>query len=59
MLQGADALIFRVTIVKSAILSGWIGSVGIAAGAVGIVAGVVTAYVGFSSVIDLWQTSRH
>jgi hypothetical protein len=52
MLQGAVALIFGVAIIKSAILSRWIGAVGIAAGAVGIAAGVVTAYVGFSSVRD-------
>ena len=52
MLQGAIALIFGVAIAKSAILSRWIGAVGIAAGAAGIAAGVVTAYVGFSSVRD-------
>jgi hypothetical protein len=52
MLQGAVALIFGVAIVKSAVLSRWIGAVGIAAGAVGIAAGVVVAYVGFSSVRD-------
>ena len=58
MLQGAVALIFGVAIIKSAVLSRWIGAVGIAAGAVGIAAGVVVAYVGFSSVrdpvADLW-----
>lgn len=52
MLQGAIALIFGVAIAKSAILSRWIGAVGIVAGATGITAGVVTAYVGFSSVRD-------
>jgi hypothetical protein len=52
MLQGAIALIFGVAIAKSAILSRWIGAVGIAAGVAGIAAGVVTAYVGFSSVRD-------
>jgi hypothetical protein len=52
MLQGAVALIFGVAIVKSTVLSKWIGAVGIAAGAVGIAAGVVVAYVGFSSVRD-------
>ena len=52
MLQGAVALIFGVAIVKSALLSRWIGAVGIAVGAVGIAAGVVVAYVGFSSVRD-------
>jgi hypothetical protein len=52
MLQGAVALIFGVAIVKSSVLSRWIGAVGIAAGVVGIAAGVVVAYVGFSSVRD-------
>jgi hypothetical protein len=52
MLQGAVALIFGVAIAKSALLSKWIGAVGIAAGAAGIAAGVVVAYVGFSSVRD-------
>jgi hypothetical protein len=52
MLQGAIALIFGVAIAKSALLSRWIGAVGIAAGVAGIAAGVVTAYVGFSSVRD-------
>jgi hypothetical protein len=52
MLQGAVALIFGVAIVKSSVLSSWIGAVGIAAGVVGIAAGVVVAYVGFSSVRD-------
>jgi hypothetical protein len=52
MLQGAVALIFGVAIVKSALLSRWIGAVGIAAGAATIAAGVVVAYVGFSSIRD-------
>jgi hypothetical protein len=52
MLQGAIALIFGVAIAKGAILSRWIGAVGIAAGVAGMAAGVVTAYVGFSSVRD-------
>jgi hypothetical protein len=51
MLQGAVALIFGVAIVKSAVLSRWIGAVGIVA-VVTIAAGVVVAYVGFSSVRD-------
>src|SRR5919108_3215635 len=42
---GAVSLIFGVAIVKSVVLSRWIGAVGIAAG-------VVVAYVGFSSVRD-------
>jgi hypothetical protein len=52
MLQGAIALIFGVAIAKSAILSRWIGAVGIAAGVAGMAGGVITAYVGFSSVRD-------
>jgi ABC-type amino acid transport substrate-binding protein len=52
MLQGAVALMFGVAIVKSALLSRWIGAVEIAAGVVTIAAGVVVAYVGFSSVRD-------
>ncbi len=52
MLQGAVGIIFGAAIVKSTVLSRWIGAVGIAAGATGIAAGVVTAYVGFSSVRD-------
>jgi hypothetical protein len=52
ILSGAVSLIFGVAIVKSAVLSRWIGAVGMAAGIVGIAAGVVVAYVGFSSVRD-------
>ena len=52
MLWGAVSLIFGVAIVKSALLSRWIGAVGIAAGVVTIASGVVTAYVGFSSARD-------
>ena len=51
MLQGAVAVIFGVAIAKSALLSRWIGAVGIAVGAVGIATGVVTAYVGFSELM--------
>jgi hypothetical protein len=53
MLSGAVSLIFGVAIVKSIVLSRWIGAVGIAAGVLSIAAGVVTAYVGFSSARDL------
>lgn len=52
MLQGTVALIFGVAIAKSALLSRWIGAVGIVAGVVTIAAGVVVAYVGFSSIRD-------
>ena len=54
MLQGAVGIIFGVAIAKSAILSRWIGVVGIAVGAASIAAGVITAYFGFSDpVADL------
>jgi hypothetical protein len=53
MLSGAASLIFGVAIVKSIVLSRWIGVVGIAAGVVTISSGVVMAYVGFSSARDL------
>jgi hypothetical protein len=53
MLWGAASLIFGVAIVKSVVLSRWIGAVGIAAGVVTIASGVVMAYVGFSSARDL------
>jgi hypothetical protein len=53
MLSGAASLIFGVAIVKSVVLSRWIGAVGIAAGVVTIASGVVMAYVGFSSARDL------
>jgi hypothetical protein len=54
MLQGTVGIIFGVAIAKSAILSRWIGAVGIAVGAAGMAAGVITAYFGFSDpVADL------
>jgi hypothetical protein len=53
MVWGAASLIFGVAIVKSALLSRWIGAVGIVAGVVTIASGVVMAYVGFSSARDL------
>ncbi len=60
MLQGAVALIFGIAIAKSAILSRWIGAVGIAAGAAGIAAGVVTAYLGFSELVTgLWALTLY
>src|SRR5215216_2670190 len=58
MLQGAVSLIFGVAIAKSALLSRWIGAVGIAVGAVSIAAGVVTAYIGFSEpVSNIWAVT--
>ena len=54
MLQGAVAIIFGVAIAKSALLSRWIGAVGIGVGVASIAAGVITAYFGFSDpVADL------
>jgi hypothetical protein len=52
MLSGAASVIFGVAIIKSIVLSRWIGAVGIAAGVVTIASGVVMAYVGFSSARD-------
>jgi hypothetical protein len=49
ILQGTVAIIFGVTIVKSNLLSKWIGGVGVFAGTVTIAAGVEVAYVGFES----------
>jgi hypothetical protein len=48
ILQGAVAIIFGVAIAKSALLSKWIGAVGIFAGAATVIAGVGIAYVGFA-----------
>ena len=48
ILQGAVAIIFGVGIAKSALLSRWIGGVGIFAGAATVIAGVGVAYVGFA-----------
>jgi hypothetical protein len=49
MLQGTVAIIFGVAIVKGALLSRWIGAIGIFAGATTIIVGLTVAYVGFSS----------
>jgi hypothetical protein len=48
ILQGAVAIIFGVAIVKSALLSRWIGAVGIFAGSATVIAGLGVAYVGFA-----------
>ena len=48
ILQGAVAIIFGVAIAKSALLSRWIGAVGIFAGAVTVLAGIGVAYLGFA-----------
>ena len=49
ILQGTVAVIFGVAIVKSMLLSRWIGGVGVFAGVVTIIAGVEVSYVGFAS----------
>jgi hypothetical protein len=60
MLQGAVGIIFGVAIVKSGLLSRWIGAVGIAVGAVSIASGVVTAYIGFSEpVSNIWAVTLY
>ena len=60
MLQGTVGIIFGVAIAKSALLSRWIGAVGIAVGAVSIAAGVVTAYIGFSEpVSNIWAVTLY
>jgi hypothetical protein len=60
MLQGAVGIIFGVAIVKSGLLSRWIGAVGIAVGAVSIAAGVITAYIGFSEpVSNIWAVTLY
>jgi hypothetical protein len=48
MLQGAVGIVFGIAIAKSAILSRWIGAVGVAGRVASIAAGVITAYFGFS-----------
>src|ERR671916_1477385 len=60
MLQGTVGIIFGVAIAKNALLSRWIGAVGIAVGAISIAAGVVTAYIGFSEpVSNIWALTLY
>jgi hypothetical protein len=47
ILQGTVAVIFGVAIVKSKLLSRWIGGAGVIVGAVTIYAGIEVAYLGF------------
>jgi uncharacterized membrane protein len=47
ILQGAVAVIFGVAIVRSMILSKWIGGAGVVIGAITIYAGIEVAYLGF------------
>jgi hypothetical protein len=46
-LQGTLAIIFGIAIVKSKLLSGWIGGAGVVIGAVILYAGIEVAYLGF------------
>jgi hypothetical protein len=48
ILQGTVGIIFGVAIAKSAILSRWIGGIGVFAGATTIIVGLSVAYAGFS-----------
>src|SRR5919199_5560841 len=47
ILQGTVATVFGVAIVKSMLLSRWIGGAGVLVGAISIIAGIEVAYVGF------------
>jgi hypothetical protein len=47
ILQGTVAVIFGVAIVKTMLLSRWIGGAGVIVGAISIIVGVEVAYVGF------------
>jgi hypothetical protein len=56
ILQGTVGIIFGVAIAASAILSRWIGAVGVFAGAATIILGVNVAYVGFATVGSVVDT---
>ena len=47
ILQGTVAVIFGIAIIKSKLLSRWIGGAGVVIGAVTIYAGLEVAYLGF------------
>jgi hypothetical protein len=53
ILQGTVAVIFGVAIVKSKLLSKWIGGAGVVIGAVTIYAGLEVAYLGFGSLTTM------
>jgi len=53
ILQGTLAIIFGVAIVKSKILSKWIGGAGVIIGAVTIYAGLEVAYLGFGGLTSI------
>ena len=56
ILQGAVGLIFGVAILKSTVLSKWIGAVGVFAGVGTIILGVNVAYVGFATIHSIVDT---
>ncbi len=53
ILQGTVAVIFGVAIVKSKILSKWIGGAGVIMGAITIYAGIEVAYLGFGGLTTI------
>jgi hypothetical protein len=53
ILQGTVAIIFGVVIVKSKILSKWIGGAGVVIGVVTIYAGLEVAYLGFGGLTTI------
>jgi len=53
ILQGTLAIIFGVAIVKSKILSKWVGGAGVVIGAVTIYAGLEVAYLGFGGLTTI------
>ncbi|MFZ0556908.1 MAG: hypothetical protein WAM26_16625, partial [Nitrososphaeraceae archaeon] len=53
ILQGTAAVIFGVAIVKSKLLSKWIGGAGVVIGAVTIYAGLEIAYLGFGGLTTI------
>jgi hypothetical protein len=59
ILQGTVGIVFGVAIIKSTLLSKWIGAVGVFAGVATIILGIDVAYVGFAtlhSVVDTAST---
>jgi hypothetical protein len=53
ILQGTLAIIFGIAIIKSNLLSKWIGGAGVAIGAVTIYAGIEVAYLGFGGLTTM------
>jgi hypothetical protein len=53
ILQGIVAVIFGIAIIKSKLLSRWIGGAGVVIGAVTIYAGLEVAYLGFSGLTTM------